>query len=548
MADTLELDYDLTELPSSQHRAGLAGLVLMVRWLDRLKKTDASLNGVCRLTRLDEHGATLLLDQIGLQEVFNETFGALKERRESDKPPAGKNTEYTIEERSITDKSGKSKAKKYYVYEVVTPRGAFLLDYDSTSDGEKGLWISLWRAMLFGVIRGRDKQRLSFKARAHGVPSDDAQEMWDALNRSLDHPVKMPSTFFIGAEDSNAENVSFKDRARFKLLLHFWPYVAQVYVPTVHVYDNKTKQTKPETVGFALTIPDVGNLVDFCDDLPAVLQRDRRPEAHYYFSSLPNESVIDLAAEGALDLMNKLNQRLAVEAANQSVGDLLLGVDVVHLEKKDKNIKLRGTARVDPMRSMIDEYARVKGMFRHPLFRRQRLLNVLSEREWFVGFGRLLSTTDAEQTIGSRFFRADARAAFKDSLHSNHPTKGEQDEVDTNAAKQDGSPPPIEDLIYQLVSTYISAKLKSKYGFEWKSVQGTPKERDYGELKTKVAKDAFLSVRSRTGDDFIEYFAATLCSFPQFLNEDGYTALAKALHTETDKVRTLTLLALSARG
>ena len=29
----LELDYQLAELPSSQHRAGLAGLVLMVRWL-----------------------------------------------------------------------------------------------------------------------------------------------------------------------------------------------------------------------------------------------------------------------------------------------------------------------------------------------------------------------------------------------------------------------------------------------------------------------------------------------------------------------------------
>ena len=28
--ETLEIDYQLAELPSSQHRAGLAGLVLMV--------------------------------------------------------------------------------------------------------------------------------------------------------------------------------------------------------------------------------------------------------------------------------------------------------------------------------------------------------------------------------------------------------------------------------------------------------------------------------------------------------------------------------------
>ena len=32
--EVLELDYSLAELPSSQHRAGLAGLVLMVQWLN----------------------------------------------------------------------------------------------------------------------------------------------------------------------------------------------------------------------------------------------------------------------------------------------------------------------------------------------------------------------------------------------------------------------------------------------------------------------------------------------------------------------------------
>jgi len=34
-SELLELDYSLAELPSAQHRAGLAGLVMMVRWLER---------------------------------------------------------------------------------------------------------------------------------------------------------------------------------------------------------------------------------------------------------------------------------------------------------------------------------------------------------------------------------------------------------------------------------------------------------------------------------------------------------------------------------
>jgi CRISPR-associated protein Cmx8 len=402
--------------------------------------------------------------------------------------------------------------------------------------------------MIWGILRGVPATRGPFEERAKGPFTKDADKVWEDLQRATDYTVDLPSTYFIGAQASNAENVPFKDRARSQFLLHFWAFVAQVYVPVTLIYDRKKKEGKPKDVGYAVTIPDVANLVDFCDELPKVLQRDRSAAAHNYFRRRPNESMIDIAAEGALDLLNKLNQRLAAEAGNQSVSDLLLGVDVVHLEKQGNNIRLWGTARIDATRSMIDEYARVKGMFRHALFRRQRLLNMLNERAWFSGFGALLSTTDSEQTFGSRLFRTDVRIAFKDSMQSHQSTKGEQDEVDTDTSKQPADQSSVEDLVYQLVGTYITAKLRSKHQLEWRSVQGSPREGEYDDKKTKIAKDAFLSVRSRTGDDFIEYFVSTLCSFPQFLNEAGYATLAQALHTDTDKVRTLTLLALSARG
>jgi CRISPR-associated protein Cmx8 len=550
MSDVLELDYSLAELPSSQHRAGLAGLVLMVRWLDRLRKSDSKFTGISSFTRVDEYGATLQIDQTGLRELFNETYGASKEEQGRDAVLKNKKKEIIPplreEKKTITDPiTGKSKEKTIYIYPVVVPRGAFLPAYDPSAVDDKGVWIKLWRDMIWGILRGVPATRRPFEERSEGEFTEDADKVWQNLHRPADYAVELPSNYFIGAQASNAENVPFKDRARFQFLLHFWPFVAQVYVPARLVYDNKTKQTKTEFVGYALAIPDVAALKDFCDELPSVLQNSRGIEMAGY---RPRDSVIDLAAEGALDLMNKLNQRLAVLAGKQSVSDLLLGVDVVHLEKQGNNIRLWGTARIDPTQSMIDEYARVKGMFREALFRRQRLLNTLNEREWFSGFGSLLSTKDSEQTIGSRFFRADTRKAFKDSIHGDEPMKGEQDTVDTDETKQLANQSSVEDLIYQLIGTYITAKLSSKYQLDWKGVQGSTKEKEYGDRKTKIAKDAFLSVRSRTGDDFVEYFVSTLCSFPQFLSEDGYATIAKALDTDTDKVRTLTLLALSARG
>ena len=33
--DLVTLEYEITELPSSQHRAGLAGLILKIQWLQQ---------------------------------------------------------------------------------------------------------------------------------------------------------------------------------------------------------------------------------------------------------------------------------------------------------------------------------------------------------------------------------------------------------------------------------------------------------------------------------------------------------------------------------
>lgn len=146
----LSLDYQLATLPSSQHRAGLAGLVLMVRWLERQPAFKVQSEAICRFTRLDEQGATLLLNQPGLEALFNEVYAASLEEQERPQPFKNKNKEIVPplreEERHKTDpKTGKTKTKKVYIYPVVVPKGAFIADYDQSADGDKGHWVKLWR-------------------------------------------------------------------------------------------------------------------------------------------------------------------------------------------------------------------------------------------------------------------------------------------------------------------------------------------------------------------------------------------------------------------
>ena len=107
----------------------------------------------------------------------------------------------------------------------------------------------------------------------------------------------------------------------------------------------------------------------------------------------------------------------------------------------------------------------------------------------------------------------------------------------------------LESTVYDLVGGYLGRRLKMKYGLEWATAQSTGDgKREYEDKKGKLARDAFLAIRARTGADFIEYFVGTLCSVPQFLPEAAFLSLSKQLYEDTDRVRTLTMLALSARS
>ena len=350
----LELEYQLAELPSSQHRSGLAGLVLMVRWLER----QGTRKGICELTRVDEYGATLQIDELGLESLFNEVYAASREEQKRQQPLKNKKKEiipYLREEQQEEPdpKTGKTKIKTLYIYPMTIPKGAFLVDYDPSANGDNGIWIKLWRDVLWGIFRGIPKTQLPFENRSQGVPTNDAAKVWNELIQPPEFAVKLPSTYFIGAQDSNAENVPFKDRARFQFLLHFWPFIAQIYKPAI--INNEGGR---DFVGYALAVPDVANLFWFCEELPNIL-RNRGTDLSGY---VPRDSVIDLAVEGGLDVLRRLRERITLQQGKVATSELVLGVDILHIDKQGNSIKLLGVSRIDPEAQMIDEYTRLRRM------------------------------------------------------------------------------------------------------------------------------------------------------------------------------------------
>lgn len=533
-AESVTLDYSLADLPSSQHRAGLAGLVLMLRWLDNKKRKAGS---IARIVRIDENGASIEINGAGLGEIFDELYAADEGERGESKIRKHKKTKQEIkplrtETKEVSDRKGKKKTVTYYYYPEIVPKGSFLLEWDPSRDGSKGIWIKLWRDFIWTTLRAVPATRIPYENRAQGEPTKDVQEVWRSIvDAKDDASVELPSTYFLGAQARSAENISFEDRPKRLFLLHFWPLVAQLYVP--QVLDNEGERNFQ---GFSIVVPDIRNLDQFCEQLPVLLQNERSKEIDGY---RPRDAVVSIPAEGALEFMVNLKKCLVTKTGQQSVIDFVLGFDVLHVEREGNNVRMRSVTRIPAQDVLIDEFNRLRGLW-NPRFKAQRIANLLSRAPAWHGFDRIFHAVPIEQTLENRAFQHDAKMTFEPFIG------GEMKDDDENSNQ-------LERLVFQVVRSYVYTKLESKYQLRWEdSWKGTPKESAYREKKEKIAREAFLGVRSRQERaDFVDYFAGTLCSVPQRVgsSEGSFVQISRALMGDHwNDVRTLTLLALSANA
>lgn len=538
--EELELEYELAKLPSAQHRAGLAGLVLMVKYLcDSQPWFQERERAILELHHLNEFGATLKLNLQGLQALFDITYQAFSEERSTETRIRRYDREEEVE---VPDKKDKTKTKRVlkYFYTVTIPQGAFLADWDESNDSsERGLWIKLWRDMLWNIVRGVPATRNSFNHRVNGAAySQDVQDIWEEL-QNLDKITGQSSNYYLGAMAINAENVPTKDKVRYQFLLHFWVFVAQIYCPAVLDKDGKR-----ELAGYALAIPDVASLKNFCRVFPQVLKARNVNKWGY----LPSEAVIDLPEEGALDLLLLLRDRIGRETGDQQLRRLVLGVELIHAEKIGNNIKIRSISTVEPIQEQIDKYALIKKLYWCPWFRKQRLINLLQkqtdEEELNTNLSKIQPWSDFDAVL-SRI----PRSWLQDSTFSHDARNLFEQEIGIKMKKD------IRDstqIIYQVCQGYVIGKLESKYKMKWDKDKksyfkdGKPiPQKEFDEKKYKIVNEAFLAVRSRTESKvFIDYFVSTL--YP-FVKQDEFVSFVEVLFKQTDEIRAVTLLALSSQ-
>jgi CRISPR-associated protein Cmx8 len=207
----------------------------------------------------------------------------------------------------------------------------------ATADGTQ-TWLKLWRDVVWGILRGVPATREPYDARAERRTIDDGGEGVGRPRQQGDASVELPSTYYLGAQARSAENVSFRDVARQRFLLHFWPFVVPIYVPAVTGRDGDR-----EFVGYALVVPDILDLEEFVASWETVA-RERAPEVSGY---RPRGRDHRCRCGGGA---RRGATGVAVAAQREgkaATKPYVTAVDVFHVEKEGNNIRTRGVTRVD---------------------------------------------------------------------------------------------------------------------------------------------------------------------------------------------------------
>lgn len=537
--DRLELKYDLFSLPTAQHKSGLAGLMMMIESMKARR-----LSPLPEVTDSTATGVKVTFTLESMQAVFDDLFAASFEevpRRYKKKDTKTKEAiEPKREEKRLDVRSGKE--KPVYIYDEVVPRGAFI-EALSVPD----IWRKLWRDMVWSTLRGRPTTRGVYNERADGQPSSVAAKTWASLMkagriRAQGRPYTEPlvSSVFVGAQDVNAEQVPFQGTPEDNLLLHFWLLPALIFAPR-----RVDREGKTESAGYALAIPEPADIPSFTEETK-LLMRSLDPAPAGF---RPKAAQIDLPAEGGLEYLHNL---VRARMEEHPLRDTVAAVEVYHLEKRGNNIPVLAAERILPDERVLRDYERLRDQCRNPLYRSQRIANLLHGEPWHCGMDSAFNQYPREffvrcdKTPRLPFFGTDARKKFR-AIESNLKQIGgqsmtEQDKDDLLAQR-----------VYRLVREYVRRRTEEKSGEKYENFKSDRDEKGrvnyppkYREALERVSSDAFLAMRGRRDKDFVEYFTGTVCSVPQYLPEDEYLSVSKALTDDWSRVKTLAMLAVSA--
>jgi CRISPR-associated protein Cmx8 len=335
------------------------------------------------------------------------------------------------------------------------------------------------------------------------------------------------------------------------LLLHFWPLTALVFGST-----RIDDAGESEHWGKSYAIPEVSALDLFCEEHPEMLENLPRGMNE----KIPAEAYIDIPAQGALEFIGYLT-RLGEGIHGKALirKRTVQSVEFLHSIRPDPKMQPKTVAsgRVPLDDNLARSYQAIRSArYDNPIFRSGLLLALLQDRPWYEPMAKPLQErpweffcerdddSKAQRKWLARQFAADARRKFEE-------IKKERDSMNKDEPPEKRRPRTLDLIIHDVARQYVMRRAEAREANLPKNEGGAVDWRSgkAQEAKADAARDAFLQLRSRRDQAFIDHFVALFGQFGQYLPApDEFLTLTGAMHGDTDRVKTVTLLALSANG
>ncbi len=570
--NVLELRYALNQLPSAQHKTGLAGLVFLVRTMVERKMEPLP---------EDSHEG----DDIWKFRFTKESFQALfDELYDAEKIEVKSTTKWSdmeaIETRErTTEKDGKKKVEKVFIYELPVPKGTALKGIlPEDEEGKKKL--DLWRDMLWATYRGKPKARGVYHERALGKPCSFIDNAWNALQKKRESSEALAGSLLLGAESANAEGVPLKGTFEENLLLHFSHIACPLFVTRTFLIkrgkneNRATYSIKWEEGGYVIVMPEIVDIHKYVEQYKGWLGNPSQ-ESKYH---RPLSALIDLPEESGLEFLSTISER-RIQTQDRTFFNTIEGVEYYHMVKKGNAVNVLASAYIPLSISTLNEYNNLVAPTGNKkqlnfLYKTFRIRNLLNETPWHTGMQSIFEQYPTEFFIWSRegsprntpFFGHDIRRKLAEVAETNmYLSEGENmgtNSAGTPAANQDDRlAAKTRSIVRQFVISELKERVKKELPAGKTHLERTKDDGDvhysqtYQETVEKICTGAFLALRGRKGADIAEFFTGTLCAHPQFLrsspkNEenDDYILVAKSLvdPDEREKIKLFAMLALSA--
>jgi CRISPR-associated protein Cmx8 len=384
--EILSLEYDLHRLPTVQHRAGLGGLVFLLRALERDGKLSSD-SFTISSTHLE-----LKLSRDLLHALFNLLYADAEVTRTMNTKPKG-----DYEELEITGGDGK-KIKKF-AYKDRRPAGRWL-----TAVGYGADWLALWQDSIWSTLRDKPKSRDIYLK-----PVDKlVGEFWkdfEAVAKGKEVSRELASALYVGGRSRSNEDVSFDGPPEQILLLHFAHALAQPY--KVIGLDSQGDRTYP---GLAWVFPEPRDLNFFETDMRAYLgSRQENAEDGTTRVNFYNSTRVTMPQEAGLSMLATLE--MALSATQTSA---IAGAFCAQLDKQGNNVNLLAVAHLPARRSLIQQYTDIVAPISNYALKRLVLTNLLAGAPLSRGAANLMSLLPSEATIAEG---KDGRAFSRNCQH-----------------------------------------------------------------------------------------------------------------------------------